>query len=271
MNEDVRPGSRRHRHRGRHGSWAWSVLVASHSLIGSILGIAGSPAHAASLSVSPPQEILSGETVTVEVSIAGLVGGAAPSVGAVDLHVTYDPGILSLVGPAFGSELGDVGVESRTIFEENAPGDLRVFQLSLLSPDGSSCTECSPPYLDVSQPAAFTILTLTFTGGSDGSTILRAVPIIASDAEGAPLALSGSNSFVTVPEPAIGVGLGVVSAVVTLAGTCRRTRRHVSPRDGHHRKPHDGSLGRFGRAGEYPWRRRLDVASTSKGTLSKTE
>lgn len=100
-----------------------------------------------------------GDLVPVEVRIAGLGAGVAPSVGAFDLNVAFDPLLFATPAVLFGSELGKIPTEAIDIVDHPAAGIVNIAEVSLLSPEA----------LHAAQPDDFTLATLFFSALGAGS------------------------------------------------------------------------------------------------------
>jgi hypothetical protein len=185
------------------------------------------PGAAITLRVDPAaQDVTVGSTVSVGVIISGLGSGAAPSLSTFDLDATFDAGILSFVGFAFGDPvLGDQldlsGLGSLTGVSGGV-GTVNVFELSL---DSSAD-------LNALQAGSFTLGTLGFSAVSTGVSAVGLSVNALGDANGDPLAaeiLGGlvSVSAAGVPEPA--------SLLLLLAGVAGL----VGFRARHHRRRPD--------------------------------
>jgi hypothetical protein len=138
-------------------------------------------------------------TVDVQLGISGLGLGAAPSLGAFDVNVAYDPAILSFTGVQFGDPLqGDqldlFGTGAIEDFSLLSPGLLEVFGISF----------DSTADLDSLQADQFILTTIQFQTIAAGTSPL--VPTLNSigNAAGAPLTATLTSAAVTVvaaPEP----------------------------------------------------------------------
>lgn len=167
------------------------------------------------LTVTPSDtEITLGDPVSVDVNIAGLGDGEAPSLSTYDLILQFDSLILSFLSVDWGAELGPVFGS----YQENAP-----------TSDGHSFLEFSfdwPEDLDLFQPSAFTLFTANFSSIAIGTSPLVLNSVILGDSIGAPLNFSATNSSVNVtssssvatPEPGVlsllviaGLGLVMLS------------------------------------------------------------
>jgi hypothetical protein len=168
--------------------------------------LVASPALAVSISVLPAAQTAAvGDPVSVDLVITGLDGTGAPSVGAFDLDVTFDPLLLVASGVTFGAFLGDEALGEALTASSVSAGLLDLAAVSLLL----------PAELDALQPAAFTLATLSFTTLAAGTSPLTLSQAIVDDAFGARLAADTVGGSVTVaqavPEPAtlllVGAGL----------------------------------------------------------------
>jgi hypothetical protein len=142
-----------------------------------------------------------GSPISVELVISGLAGSAAPSLGAFELDVLYDPAILRVTGvtfgdPVLGGQLDLFGLGSLSGFDDSAPGTLGLFETSLDLPDD----------LDALQADGFTLATLSFDALAAGASSLTidTASLLLGDALGDPLAADSMNSgnVTVIPEPA---------------------------------------------------------------------
>lgn len=150
----------------------------------------------------------------VVVSVSGLAPGA-PSLGAFSLDLGYDPGLLSYGGVTYGPGL-DLGVlGSFRVDDGSNPGSVAVDEISFeVAAD-----------LDLLQPDAFVLFTVSFTALTQGTSALTlASPGGFADAQGLllPATLLGS-SVTVVPEPATLLLVGF--AFVGLAAARRAQAR----------------------------------------------
>jgi len=176
-----------------------------------ILGLLVLPplAGATSLQLLPATSVVGvGDSVAIQIAISGLgAQGSAPSVGAFEVAVGYDPSLLGFEGASFGSLLGDPSNLAETITDVNATASLAdLAEVSLLSPAA----------LDALQPDGFVLATLTFQSLALGASSLDLANVVVSDAFGKPLAIASlSGAEVSaVPEPAAFLGLAVGLLVV---------------------------------------------------------
>ena len=99
-----------------------------------------------------------GDSTSVDLVVSGLGNLAAPSLGAFDFDLSYDPAILAVVSLAFGGFL-DVGVfGSIPSSNLSTPGFIHLDEISL---EASSS-------LNGAQPDSFTLATLDFKGLTAG-------------------------------------------------------------------------------------------------------
>lgn len=128
--------------------------------------LAGAPAAGTAVTlelVPAAATVTAGEMIDVDVLVSGLGAGVAPSVGAFDLDVSFDPMIFTLVDVVFGPFLGTPPVEALTSFDVAVAGIVDLAEVSLLS----------AAELDALQPASFVLATLSFTAQADGSGLFQ--------------------------------------------------------------------------------------------------
>jgi hypothetical protein len=138
--------------------------------------------------VPAAQTVSLGATVEVDVVISDLAGGAAPSLGAFDLDVTFDPGILAPTAVTFGPFLGDPSLMEAVTGFTFFLGLWDLFETSFLS--GLE--------LDALQPDPFLLATLSFEAVGLGTSSLLFSEVILGDAFGDPLTAASSTGSVTV-------------------------------------------------------------------------
>lgn len=158
---------------------ALGLLALCASLI-----LASGDAAAARLRLAPDAAAVSaGAPLDVDLVIEGLAEPAPlgpPSVGSFDVTIGFDASLLSLTGVGFGPHLGTPSSEALTDALLLASDAVNVASVSLLAPAD----------LDARQPAAFTLVTLSFVGLGDGPVAFGFVgdPLV-DDAFGIKLAL----------------------------------------------------------------------------------
>jgi hypothetical protein len=177
-------------------------------------------ARAVTISLLPAlQSVQLGQTFDVQVVIAGLGAGAAPTLAGFDLDVAFAPDVLALAGVTFGDELGEPGVDAFTSFGVlGGPARVDLAAASLL-PDAT---------LDADQPAGFVLATLHLTALAVGQSALAITQAILADTAGGPggnqiplESSAGASVDVLVPEP--GTAL-LLAAGCGLLGLRRRER-----------------------------------------------
>jgi hypothetical protein len=153
------------------------------------------------------------ENLFVDVVVSGLQsGGTHALLGAFDLTVTYDPGIVQLILPTsnLGGGLGDPSDTSQTFIsgDNSTPGIFRFLEVSLLEASASSCFFCTGPYLEELQGDSFTLARLMFympSTAPGAESIAFMFPIGSadlSDADGNQIAnVLTNNASVAIPEP----------------------------------------------------------------------
>ena len=141
---------------------------------------------------------------SVDVVISGLGDGEAPSLGAFDIDIGYNP-TLPFSFYALGSYLGDIDYfEADDLSLGNySLGVINISELSwLLGNASDDLNNLGGGYLDDIQTSSFTLATLTFAQSLDTSSLAISSYVL-SDAYG--------ESITLVPEPAtlflLGTGL----------------------------------------------------------------
>lgn len=165
--------------------------------------------HAVSLDLWPATSSANlDDPVQVEVRISGLGGGTAPSLGAYDFTLAFNPAVLGFGAFTFGdsllgNQLDLVGFGTVAGFDGGTPGQLSVFEISLdLAGD-----------LDALQAASFALGTISFNALGNGSSVLEFTSAVLSDAGGNPLTVRLGSGSISVPEPISG-GITVAGAVL---------------------------------------------------------
>jgi hypothetical protein len=155
-----------------------------------------------------------GNPVQVDVVISGLGNGAAPSLGAFDLFIAFNPAAVSFTRTAFGDPIhGDqLSLASGSLTQvERLPSAIRLAEVSL----------DDPGTLDSAQLGAFTLATLDFvTGAFPAISDLVIVndnvrPALLVDAVGAPISdfriTSGRINTTPVPSTLLLLSLGLAA------------------------------------------------------------
>lgn len=197
-----------------------SLSLSIASLLGSALLLA-THASAITIGVVPATQVTAPSSqVDVALAISGLGDPGAPSLGAFDLDLGYDPSILTLSSLTFGDPvLGDqLDVFGLGSFTGSAPslGSVNLFEISFDLPSD----------LDTLQAGSFVLATVIFDVIAIGTSALDVSIRSLSDADGFFLqadTIGGSVS--SVPEPT--AAFTFVSGFVIL-GVALRSRR-LSP------------------------------------------
>jgi hypothetical protein len=163
---------------------------------------------AATLSfLASPVPALPGDTVSVEIHIAGTIAMAPPSVGSFNFILGFDPLLLVPVDVEFATYLGDpLLLEALTSWSASAD-TIELAEVSLLSPAG----------LDLLQPDAFLLATLRFEAlGAGVPGVLGAYGIV-DDAYG--------GKLLAIPEPGSAPLAGLALTLLCHARSVRRCAR----------------------------------------------
>ncbi len=140
----------------------------------------GGAAMATTITLVPSAPfVLTGGTVDVAVVISGLGNAAAPSLGAFDLKVQFDPARFSFQSVAFGPQLGNLGVPEALTGQTLASPNFGAFEVSLLPAAN----------LLAAQPGTFTLYTVTFKSLSGGTGQFSATVNAIGDQNGNPLVI----------------------------------------------------------------------------------
>jgi len=185
-----------------------------------VLAIAAGGADAASLQVQPASNsTVVGDTLAVQFTVADLLDGSAPSLGAYDLNVNFDAGVLSYSSISWGTQLDLFGLGSIRGLDTStvASGHLNAFEVSL---DDTSD-------LDNLQAGNFTLFTLNFNAVGTGSSFLTLAINDLSDSAGNSFApgTDVANASVAVNAVPVPAALPLfASALLALSGRLLRRR-----------------------------------------------
>lgn len=163
-------------------------------VLGLMLGFSSTTVQAVSIAFVPAaQVVLGGTPVDVGLAISGLGDHTAPSLGAFDLTISFDPARLSFSTVVFDTFLGTPdtdftllgsnSLETSIFVDDTVAGVVRLVEVSLLFDFE----------LEALQPASFPLATLTFAPLAPGTGLLTITRQTLGDAAGAPLHV--------VPEP----------------------------------------------------------------------
>jgi hypothetical protein len=148
------------------------------------------------------------QTAEVSVWISGLGNYAAPNLGAYDLEIGFNPGVLQFESLSFASYLGYPG-NSIPLYELSSPGVLSILETSLFN-----------GVLNTLQPGAFPLFSIQFTlTALENSTLTFLSAGLSDGAGNAIYADLQPASVYAVPIPS---SLLLLSAAVLGLGACRR-------------------------------------------------
>ena len=170
--------------------------------------------EAVTISLSPPgQNVEQGDTFEVLLEISGLGNGTAPSLGAFDLMLGFNPAIVGYDSATFGDMLGPVNGSFTDAIPDSLNGSVNLFGISLDTAGD----------LDQLQAGGFVLATLRFNAIGPGITSLELSSVIVGDANGDPLAADISGARITVadgnPVPdGETSGFGLMALAVVFAG-----------------------------------------------------
>ncbi len=139
------------------------------------------------------QNIAVGGTAVVNLNISGLGAGVTPTLGSWLAYIAFDSLVVSIgtANVTFGTNL-DLGVIGTiSLVDGTTPNLIKI--------DETSFEDMAA--LNLVQPAAFTLATLTFTGVAQGTSALTFNRLELGDEMGFPLALSSSTASITVGTP----------------------------------------------------------------------
>lgn len=183
------------------------------------------PLHSEALEISlwPSSQLVAlGQAVQVQVQVAGLGDGVAPSLGGYDLDLHYSDFALSLQDVVLCDpvklcqlDLGGFGSVSSIQGLNGSP--LSVAEVSLDAPE----------LLEGAQADSFILFTATFWVLELGQSSLSLTVHGLVDAQGQALTASTHGAFITVPEPPVPALMVALVSAAGLAGlsTRRRVRR----------------------------------------------
>lgn len=172
-------------------------------------------ANAIDLSVTPSAtNVQVGDTFSVDLVVSGLGDLTAPSLGAYDVDLGFDAGVLSFVSVGFGAGLDVNGLGSDQAATAGT-GTVNLYELSYDSADD----------LDDLQPGSFSLATLTFQVLAVGTSALDLNVNAFADSNGDEFltVTLGNGSVTAVPEPAN--ALLMLLGLLPVALAARRTRR----------------------------------------------
>jgi hypothetical protein len=193
-------------------------------VLAALLFLSSMSLHAAVLiSVTPMSQIAAtGTAAEVQLRISGLGLDAAPSLGAFDLNIAFNPSLISFTSLSFGDPgLGDQldlsGTGAVSGFDLPSAGLLEFFEISL----------DPPAVLDSEQASSFVLVTLRFQANAPGSTSLASTLNSISDSQGSLLDIvlqNGNINVVSTPEPCM---IGLFSLAGASMALLARSRKRV--------------------------------------------
>src|SRR5688500_13691879 len=140
--------------------------------------------------VPASQTVVAGQPIAVDLGVSGVA--RPPAIGAFDLDVSFDPGILTPVDVVFGLLLGDPSLGEAIFGFTFLPGIVDLAEVSLLSASD----------LDSRQAGSFPLATLFFTGAGAGTSMLFLSEVIVDDAFGQKLdVVAGTGAVEVIAEP----------------------------------------------------------------------
>jgi hypothetical protein len=185
-----------------------------------VLAANANPSAAVVLSLNPsPQQINVGGAAIVDIIISGLGDQTAPSLGAFDIDLSYDPAVVAPLSAIFGSHLDLGGIGSIQFAELTTPGLIHLDEVSIETPED----------LNSLQLGTFTLATLTFNGLAEGDSPLVFQSLALSDENGGTISdFSAETALIRVsagspnvlPEP----GSTAVTLLISFFGVCTLRR-----------------------------------------------
>lgn len=159
--------------------------VMSRAVLSALLA---NSAQAFELSISPPNQAAAvNSPVNADVLVSDLGNGTAPSVGAYDINVNFDPNVLSYQSFNFGTQLGGPANSVQSTSQPTG-GTINLALVSLLRAD----------LLNQSQPGTFALGNLLFTAKAPGASSLSFGNITFADAEGNNLVVLRTNNGIVL-------------------------------------------------------------------------
>jgi hypothetical protein len=193
----------------RMGWWCAVALAAA------VAGLVTTPAGAVSIELTPATVTpLPGETFAIELRISGLGDGVAPSLGAFDITLAFDPAAVAFASVSFGDLLGAIPGQASAEAVPGA-GTLALASFSVLSEAA----------LDGLQPGAFRLATILFEALGAAPSAIDVTAVLLGDGPGLGLALDAPPTGAQVqpvPEPSVALLLGL--GLAAMARTSRRRR-----------------------------------------------
>lgn len=146
-------------------------------------------AHATLIALQPSSTYATtGDSISLDLVVSGLGNFGPDSLGAFDISVGYDPGVLSFTSYSLGNFLGNIALaEALDSSSGNLGSAVNVAEVSLLSVIG----------LDTLQPGAFTLATLNFNVTNLAVGAVTQLSVLSghvlADAYGAPLSATSTG------------------------------------------------------------------------------